>query len=328
MVRILLGLFLFLGMAAQAIALPRAVLLLDPAQGHQWHDLLEQSFVSAAEKYGFEPVVRDIQGDPGEVFEQAVVDSALVLVTSDAMHEVLRNKASNFRRVKFGVLDAGLRGSNIFSISFADEQASFLAGLAAAMLTEAGGRPGINPEPVIGWFSGEDVPPMRSMFNGFMEGARLARPDVRVIQALADRSADLAGEKVDRLLDAGADVIVLAGGAANPVALQRLQTRGARYIALDGPLPGSLPAGIIRRPLERAVEELVASAAGKFRGKEILVWDLADGVDFQIPEEVQNEFKKAAPQILRRVAEVKRELMQGNIRVPSLRERALCDCLD
>lgn len=85
------------------------------------------------------------------------------------------------------------------------------------MLTTAKALPGINADKTLGWVSGEDVPALRSLFNGFKEGARLVDPEVRVIQAVSGSFADAAagGKAAQSLLDQGADVLVLAAGLGN-----------------------------------------------------------------------------------------------------------------
>lgn len=119
------------------------------------------------------------ESDQQETFRQAARESDLVLVASDRLHEILRNNAANFRKTMFGCIDAGIRAPNIMSVTFADEQAAYLAGAAAAMLTGRTGLPGINRDKTVGWLSGEDTPALRSLFSGFSGGAQLIDPEIR-----------------------------------------------------------------------------------------------------------------------------------------------------
>ncbi|MDE7242071.1 BMP family ABC transporter substrate-binding protein [Desulfovibrio sp.] len=324
------------GDGARRTAPLRATLLLEHEQASPWNDLLLAGLERARRDFGMETaVVYAPSGtDQGAALRKAAEDSGLVLVASDGLHEALRNNAANFRRTMFGCIDAGVRAPNIMSVTFADEQASFLAGAAAALLTKAK-LPGINAAATIGWLSGEDTPAMRSLFSGFAEGAQLAAPEVRVVQAVAGSFTDgeTAAAKTSGLLDAGADVVALAAGAGNPQALARLRAAGAYLIGLDtdqGSLfPGHVLLSIVKRA-DNAVYEIAASAASqRFRGKEIVVYDLANGgVDAAGLAAFLAQAGKGAPESIgRRVGELRRELENGSIRLHSLRARTLCDCL-
>lgn len=297
----------------------RVALLLEHEQRSMWTDLLRKGLAITS--------LPDIQADvivaspgPGQrqIFRDAAASHDVVLVASDNLHEALRDNAANFRRVMFGSIDAGIRAPNIMSVTFADEQAAFLAGAAAAMV--AGGK----EAPIIGWLSGADTPALRSLFNGYSEGALLAQPGCRIIQAVVGSFTDpvLAAKKAAWLLDSGASVIALAAGAGNPAALAEARKRGAKVIELDA-FSGESVLGAIAKAADRAVAEILVSAAsGKFRGKEIITYDLANGgVNFET-------LGSLSPNILRRLGELRREIDKGAIRLHSLRQRTLCDCLD
>lgn len=317
----------------------RAILLLEHEQASPWNDLLLAGLTRAARDFGMQTaVVYAPRGtDQVQALRKAAGEADLVLVASDGLHEALRDNAANFRRTMFGCIDAGVRAPNIMSVTFADEQGSFLAGAAAALLTRAK-VPGINDKGVIGWLSGEDTPAMRSLFSGFAEGAQLAAPEVRVVQAVVGSFTDgpTAAAKTAGLLGAGADVVALGAGAGNPAALEQLKGAGAYLVGLDtdqgSAFPGHVLLSVVKRA-DTAVYEIAASAASPhFRGKEILVYDLANGgVDVAgLPAFLAAA--KGAPgsipeSIGRRVNELRRELENGSIRLHSLRARTLCDCL-
>lgn len=317
-----------------------ALLLEHPGGDNGWNDALLRGLERARRDL---PVRADVLVAPPQAdaaalqdfFQQAATSHDLVLVASDRMHESLRNNAANFRRTMFGCIDAGIRAPNIMCITFADEQAAYLAGTAAAMLTTQTALPGINADRIIGWLSGEDVPAMRSLLNGFVEGARLVDPEVRVINKITGSFTDaVAGREAARqLLDQGADVLVLACGAGNGPAMDEAAARGAYVVGLDNNqdnrLPGRVITSIVKKA-DTAVYDLVAAAtSGNFKGKEILVRDLQNGgVDITDMAPFKAAAGKNVPAGLeRRLRELRGELMHGGIRLKSLREKTLCDCL-
>ncbi|WP_297848303.1 BMP family protein [uncultured Desulfovibrio sp.] len=324
--------------AQDAAASPlRVTLLLEHNAATAWTDLLRAGLARAERELPIQAAVRVLPPDSDQqaAFRQAARESDLVLAASDRLHEVLRNNAANFRKTMFGCIDAGVRAPNIMSVTFADEQAAYLAGAAAAMLTRRTALPGINEANVIGWISGEDTPALRSQFNGFSEGARLIDPQIRVLNAVAGSFTDAraARREARRLLEQGADVLALAAGAGNEGALAEARERNIYIIGLDADQAATLPGHVLTSILKRAdkaVYEIVASAAeGNFQGKTILTYDLSnDGVDIaSLAPFLSAAGKNAPPDLERRLRELRAELLNGAIRLKSLRARTLCDCL-
>ena len=85
---------------------------------------------------------------------------------------------------------------------------------------------------------------------------------------------------------------------------------------------------IVKRA-DRAVFEIVkATARGAFAGNEIITYDLANGgVDIVSPQVWARHAGVRLPAAIeRRLAELRLELTRGGIRLPSLRDRTLCNC--
>lgn len=133
----------------------RVALLLESVEpassGNSWSTLLQAGLTQAAHDFSLhaETLAATPGADQEALFSRAAREYDLVLVASDGLHEILRNNAANFRNTSFGCIDAGIRATNIMSVTFADEQAAFLAGAAAAMLTTQTSLPGVNREKLI-----------------------------------------------------------------------------------------------------------------------------------------------------------------------------------
>lgn len=317
-----------------------ALLLEHPGGDNGWNDALLRGLERARRDLPVQTdaLVAPPQADAAALqafFQKAAASHDLVLVASDRLHESLRNNAANFRRTMFGCIDAGIRAPNIMCITFADEQAAYLAGAAAAMLTTQTALPGINADRTIGWLSGEDIPATRSLLNGFVEGARLVDPEVRVINTITGSftNAESGRQAARQLLDQGADVLVLACGAGNGPALEEAAARGAYAVGLDNNqdsrLPGRVLTSIVKKADDAVYDLMAAAASGNFKGKEILVRDLQNGgVDITDMAPFKAAAGKNIPAGLeRRLRELRGEIMNGGIRLKSLREKTLCDCL-
>lgn len=320
--RLTVALLLFFCLAptlAESAGSLNVALLLEHEGDSPFNALLKAGLERAGRELGANcsTVIAPAGSDQAGIFRRAASEFDLVIVATDGLHELLRDNAGAFGSTKFGSIDAGIRARNIMSVTFADEQAAFLAGVASALAA---------PKATLAWLSGEDVPALRSLCNGYVEGVKLAEPNRPVARAVSGSFVDprAAEEKAKSLRAHSPAVVVLASGLGNAAA------RGVfgeiLTVAMDEKSEAPNTLGSIVKALDRAVYEIVASAVGgDFAAKEIRVYDLANGgVDFILSKDSSKKFIDAA----RRVRELKEEFAKGALRLPSLRQRTLCDCLD
>lgn len=325
----------FCSLGADSYGASRVTLLVGHEQEAPWTSLLKEGLNRAKQDFSIEAmvVVAPESAEQATIFREVAKNSDLVLVSGESLHEILRDNASNFRRVMFGSIDTGIRAANIMSITFADQEAAFLAGVAAAMITGSTALTGINDKNIVGWLSGMDTPSMRTLYNGFEEGAKLVNPDITIAQALVGSftNPELAQEKAQKLVDGGADVIVLAAGAGNDAANRVLMENKIWKIEVDKFVPDKNVIASITKRANQAVYEIIESFVhGNFQGKKILVYNLENGgVGLEGMEQfLARHGKYAPPALKRRLEEIKSELLKGSIHIRSLRTRTLCDCLD
>ena len=304
-----------------------ALLLEDAAPDRGWNDLLRQGLEQAQKELGVRTavVVAPPQGSNGltqeGIFQAAARQADLVLLSGARLHEILRSQAGNFPRTSFGCLDTsilGLRSKNIMSVTFADAEPAFLAGAASALMVGEGQK--------LGWLEDEESPQSRTMLEGFIAGAQISRPDIRIVRREAK------GKDMDTLLSEmrfeGAAMVFLATGSYTRKAVTALAAQSLWGVGLDmdqSPLaPKKLPLSLVKR-FDRAVEELVlARANGTFKGRETLVYNLENkGVAL-----VQARDARLPANVQRRLQELSRELEAGNIVLEDKRTPTLCNCLD
>ena len=98
-------------------------------------------------------------------------------------------------------------GPNIAALSFAFEEPSYLAGMAAAAVSKSG---------VLGTIGGTELPPVTASFNAFAAGARAVRPDITVLGAFIGNWDDAGAGKEQALAQIArrADVIFQNADAA------------------------------------------------------------------------------------------------------------------
>lgn len=331
--------------ASEAPALRVALLLEDAAPDQGWNDLLRQGLEQARKELGVRTavVVAPPQGSNGltqeGIFQAAARQADLVLLSGARLHEILRNNAANFRQTKFGCIDTGIRAANIMCVTFADEQAAFLAGALLSQLHKHGLLPAprthaSSDELTLGWLAGEDDPQLKSMLNGFVEGVRLESPGARVINGVAGSysSPDKGRAKAEELLGLDINALAVLAGRSGLGAVEAAIAQGRPLVGVDKDqqflAPKLMLTSIVKRADHAVFEIVKATAQGAFAGNEIITYDLANGgVDIVSPQVWARHAGVRLPAAIeRRLAELRLELTRGGIRLPSLRDRTLCNC--
>jgi len=122
--------------------------------------------------------------------------------------------ASDYPNVQFGIVDdASVDLLNVASLVFAEEQGSYLAGVAAALASKSG---------KIGYIGGVRIPLLQKFEAGFVAGVKAtnskAKVDVKYVTEFPDFSGfnDPAKAKViaKGMIDKGTDVIYSAAGGS------------------------------------------------------------------------------------------------------------------
>ncbi|WP_246861048.1 BMP family ABC transporter substrate-binding protein [Bacillus sp. REN3] len=140
--------------------------------------------------------------------------------------EDLEKVAKKYPKQKFILIDSVSEMENITSITFKEEQGSFLAGAIAGMVSKTN---------KVGFIGGADVPLIRKFKSGFEQGAKAVNPnaEIKVVYANDFGNADLgAGIAADMIAD-GADVLYAAAGLTGVGVLQEAQQEKKYAIGVD-----------------------------------------------------------------------------------------------
>ncbi|WP_448339223.1 BMP family protein [Desulfovibrio piger] len=330
--------------AGEAPALRVALLLEDAAPDQGWNDLLRQGLEQARKELGVRTaiVVAPPQGSNGltqeGIFQAAARQADLVLLSGARLHEILRQcrqlPTDEVRLHRYG---HPRRQHHVRDLC---RRAGRLPGRCPA-LPAAPARPAARPrtraagdELTLGWLAGEDDPQLKSMLNGFVEGVRLESPGARVINGVAGSysSPEKGRAKAEELLGLDINALAVLAGRAGLGAVEAAIAQGRPLVGVDKDqqflAPKLMLTSIVKRA-DRAVFEIVkATAQGAFAGNEIITYDLANGgVDIVSPQVWARHAGVRLPAAIeRRLAELRLELTRGGIRLPSLRDRTLCNC--
>ncbi|WP_405587899.1 BMP family protein [Streptomyces sp. NBC_01092] len=92
--------------------------------------------------------------------------------------------AKKYPDTTFGIVDSVVEGENVASLVFAEEQASYLAGVAAAKATKTN---------TVGFVGGVDVPLIHKFEAGYKQGVQDTNPKVKVLSQYLTQTAEEGG---------------------------------------------------------------------------------------------------------------------------------------
>jgi basic membrane protein A len=269
-------------------------------------------------------------GDPAE-YENQVLTGAeggfdLVVCASSQWVEFIEKHAPNYPNVMFGITDTNAAGDNVASVTFAQNQGSFLSGAAAAMFTTMTEFPGVNKDLTIGWVGGVDIPALRDFYIGYQEGAKYINPNVKILQSFAGSWFDpLKGKELTvAMYEQGADVVMnVASGTGNGVLEGAAQSK--RYaIGVDMNQDGDQPGAVLTSMLKengQAVYYIIKKAVEekKFTGNPRIYMDLQFGgvntTDMSVMKSKYNSAQQIAAldKILAAIDQIKKDIASGKI---------------
>ena len=149
---------------------------------------------------------------------------------------------------RFAIVDAVVALPNVQSFIFREHEGAFLAGVLAALASKTG---------TLGFVGGQDIPLVRKVLCGYEQGARYARPSVKLVWAMTGSTnaawTDPArGAEIARTQAAeGADVIFAAAGSTGLGVLQAVADLGLLGIGVDSNQNGLHPGHMLTSMLKR-----------------------------------------------------------------------------
>ena len=233
----------------------------------------------------------------------------------------MKKYCASYPDVKFAVIDTTVEGDNIQSISFAQNQGSFLAGAAAAMFTTHDEIEGVNSDKIIGWVGGMDIPVLHDFFVGYEQGAKYIDPDIQILQAFAGTWNDpLKGKELTLAqYDQGADIVMNVASGTGPGILEAAKDAGHYAIGVDlnqdNDQPGSVLTSMVKRVDTACYMTVQSVVDGSFQGGSTAYLTVADGgvslTDFSVIKEALGD--QFPQEILDKVQELSDKITSGEI---------------
>lgn len=135
--------------------------------------------------------------------------------------------------VKLAIVDStDAKGDNISNIVFAEQEGSYLAGVAAAKKSKTGS---------IGFIGGVQTDLIKKFEAGYVAGAKSVNPSIKIQRKYLTQAPDFSGfndaakgkTAAEGMLSAGADVIYAAAGGSGAGVFTAVKAKNAMAIGVD-----------------------------------------------------------------------------------------------
>jgi len=166
-------------------------------------------------------------GNYEQKLEELVAEKYNVIIgLGFSVQEALEKTAKKYPDQQFVLIDGQSDVANITSITFKEQEGSFLLGMVAAMTSKTG---------KIGFIGGVDISVIHHFENGFIEGAQYFNPHIKINNEYAGSFDDTeAGAAIaERYIKNGVDFIYHAAGFTGFGAIKKAEEMGKYAAGVD-----------------------------------------------------------------------------------------------
>jgi basic membrane protein A and related proteins len=293
-----------------------------------FNDSAHEGAMKAVKDLGIE--LKEMESKEPTEWESNVVAMAsdgydLVVAVSTQFQDILTKHAPEFPKTKFALIDGVVKGDNIVSSTFAQNEGSFLAGAAAAMFTTKTDVKGVNVDKTIGWVGGMDIPVLHDFFVGYEQGAKYIDPNIKILQSYAGTFNDpLKGKELTiAQYSQGADVVMNVASGTGTGILEAAKEQGKYAIGVDldqdSVYPGSILTSMLKRVDNATYMAIESVVKGTYKGNTTTYLDITNGgvglTDMSVMKKALGD--KFPEDILNKIKELESKVKSGEIKVKS-----------
>ncbi|WP_253889313.1 BMP family lipoprotein [Actinokineospora diospyrosa] len=290
-----------------------------------FNDSAARGLDKAKSEFGFD--IKELEAAAGETDAQkedrlrqlAEGGYNTVIAVGFAYATALEKTAKDYPDVKFAIIDsADPKVDNVANLTFAEQEGSFLVGVAAALKSKTGN---------VGFIGGVNVPLIQKFEVGFAAGVKAVKADATVQVKYLTQPPDFTGfndpakgeTAAKGMYDAGADIVYAAAGGSGNGVFKTAKANGKFGIGVDSdqynlPALADVKDVIITsmiKEVDVAVYDFISSVKDAKFAKGEKVYDLkAGGIDYSTSGGKIDDIKT-------KVDEYKAKIVSGEIKVPS-----------
>ncbi len=204
-------------------------------------DMGEAALKQAAEDFGITYKVLEGKNDPSLYYEMlnlAASQFDLVFVNPGYQFDsYLEEIGTTYPDVTFVYADgvSSVDMENVISVSYLENEGSYLAGVMAAMMTTRTDYQGINEEKVLGFVGAVDSTTIHNFLTGFEQGVAAVDSEIKVLPVyVGDYNDPATGKELAlSLYDQGADIIYAAASNSGDGVSEAAVEQGKYVIGVD-----------------------------------------------------------------------------------------------
>jgi basic membrane protein A len=234
-----------------------------------------------------------------------------------AQASALEQVAKDFPKTQFAIIDATVNKPNVQSVTFKEQEGSYLVGAIAVTASKTG---------KVGFIGGMDIPLIRAFQCGYEQGARATNPKAEVFSNMTGttssawndptRGAELAKAQFAK----GADVVFAAAGGTGVGVYQASKDAGKFAIGVDSNQNHVQPGTMLTSMVKHVDVAVYNVLKGWKPGAQVLGLK-EGGVDYALDEYNAKVF----PAALKAKAEaVKADIIAGKVKVIDYRAANAC----
>lgn len=239
----------------------------------------------------------------------------LTLAVGFLFEDAMNTSADQYQDKLFGVIDTVVDKPNVMSVTFKENEGSFLVGVIAGLTTKSN---------VIGFVGGMDFPVIRKFEAGFIAGVKSANPKAKVIVNYtgAFDNPDKGKEVALTQHQQKADVIFHASGACGIGVIQAADEKDFWAIGVDMDQSGEsnknkVLCSMIKRVDVATYTVIKSYTDNNFKG------GVANAIELGLKEEgvgYSDGGKNVSPELAAITDKYKAAIIDGTIIVPATRE--------
>lgn len=301
---------------------PVALIIAQGGLGDQsYNDLAYAGFKSALSKTGLSgsPIESaDVVGQANQILESASKgDYGLAISLEYTMADPITSVAAKYPNMLYAEINNEAKGANVVNVLFQEQEASYLAGALAAMMTTVKGNKKINSQKVIGAIGGVKSSGIDKFLAGYMQGARAVDPSIKVLIAYSNSFGDPAKGKqlADAMYKRGADIVYAVAGGTGSGVIQAAKESNHYAIGVDTDQDGLAP-GFVLTSMVKHVDVLVSRlvtdyASGTLSAGRTISVGMGDGaVGLTSFKYTKKDIPKS---FLTRIEKMRQDIIDGNI---------------
>jgi basic membrane protein A len=309
-------------MASASAADPKLGIVYDA--GGKFDKSFNQSAFEGAERFKKETGIKftEVQASSDTQAEQVLRGLArkkldLIASIGFAQTQAVQKVAKEFPNVKFVLIDGVAQGNNVNSVTFKEEEGSYLVGVAAAMASKT---------KKLGFIGGIDIPLIRTFACGYAQGAKAVDKKVEVISNMVGTTAAAwndpakGGELARAQFDRGVDVVFAVAGGSGMGTLQTAKEKGKLSIGVDSNqnhlYPGSVLTSMVKRVDNAVYDAFMQVKNGTWKAGVTAKGIKEGGVDWALDA---NNRKLITPEIEKKVMGARKDIIDGKVKVIDIR---------